>query len=118
MRQVAYWNGRGLLEIVGAIDRDLRKPANRHIGELAVSVANEIDMVGNRTAGDRLERLERGFRIEHWDPSDVLQRDPDLLPIEACRDIGAERGFLFDAPGDLIGRSRDHDGFRREPLPP
>ena len=86
------------LEIVGAIDLDLVDAADRDIGEHAVGVAHDVDVIGDRPGVERLEEREWRLRVEHLDLARIFQREPDLGTIRRGGDIGAERTRCWTLP--------------------
>lgn len=96
-------------EVAGAEHLDDIFGAHRHIGELTVLVADDIDMVGDRSGVDRPEHAEGRLRVEYHRLAHVLQRQPDLLAVRSRCDIGAERASLLNATDDLFRRGVDHN---------
>jgi hypothetical protein len=102
MRQIADRDHRDLVEVVGAEDLHLVQSADRDVGEGAVGIVGEVDVVGDRTGVERLEELERRPGGEHLGLPYVLQREPDLAAVRRRGDVGAERAFLLHTPDGLM----------------
>ncbi len=85
---------RNTLHLVQAADRD--------IGEAAMRVAREIDVVGDRPGVERLEQVERRLRVEHLRLADILQREPHLFAVGRRGDVRAERAGLLHLRDDLV----------------
>src|SRR6185369_10887265 len=97
-----------LLKTVGAKNFDSVETPDRHISELTLAVPNDIHVISNRARIQNRQHVERRLRIENHRLANILQREPDLLSIRGCRDIGTEWALLFDAANDLV-RIRRHD---------
>src|SRR3981081_3556623 len=117
MWQFSDRNRRNLREISRAKDLDYVEAADRHVGELAIGVAHDIDVVGDRSRVYRLQQLEWWMCVEHLNLTGVLEREPDLGTIRSSRDVRTERACLGHVSDDLvIGYTDDHRlwGERRE----
>src|SRR6185312_14846721 len=105
----AYRNGGDLFEIAGSKHLNLVQSANGHVSKLTVSVADEIDVIGDRTRIECLEYSERWLGRERDDLAHVLEREPDLLAIRRCGNVRAERAGLDDPPNRLVVGHGDDD---------
>ena len=71
MGQRADRHGCRLGKIVGVINLDLVDAADRDLGEHAVSVTHDVDVVGDRASVEGLQDREWWLRIEHLDLADI-----------------------------------------------
>src|SRR5207248_2334580 len=104
-------NGGDLGEVGGTEHLDFVEAAYGDIGERAMGVVDEVDVVGDRSRIDRREHGERWTGVERHDLTHVLQREPDLLAVRGCCDVGTERAHLRYPSDDLMIRYRDHDSL-------
>src|SRR5580692_5240762 len=114
MRQPANRNSRDLLKVIGAKHFDLVEPADRDIGEHAVRIAHDIDVIGDRTGVERFQKSEGRPRIEDLSLADIFESKPDLRTIRCRGNVRAEWAGLHHLADDhVVGDSYDV-GLRRE----
>ncbi len=114
VRQLAHWNGRDLLKIVGAKNFNLVEPADRDIGEHAVGIAHDINVVGDRTGVEGLQERKRWLPIEYLGLAGVLQGKPDLLAVRRCGDVRTEWARLRNLADNLVIGDGYNFGLRRK----
>src|ERR1700688_2770122 len=102
VRQFADRYRGDLREIVGAKYLDLVQPTDRDIGEGALGVVDDVDVVGDRPGIDRFQHREWRLRVKHHGPADVFQREPDLLAVWRGGDVRTERAVLLDVADNLM----------------
>jgi hypothetical protein len=88
------------LNLVCVEDLDLVEPADRDVGEGAAGVSGEIDVVGDRSGIDPLERLERRLCIEDLGLADVLEGEPYLAAVRRRGDDATRRSVRVRPEAD------------------
>jgi hypothetical protein len=96
MRQLANRDGRNFGKIARPVHLNLVEAAHRDIGEHAIRIAHNVDMVGDRARVEGLQKREWRLRIEDLDLAGVFQREPDLRTVRRGRNVGAEGAGLLD----------------------
>ncbi len=114
MGQLSHRNGCHLGEIVGAINLAFVDAADRDIGEHAVGVAHDVNVVRDRPSVDRLQEREWRLGIEHLDLAGVFQREPNLGTIRRGGNVRTKRTRLRDLADDLVVGDGDNCGLGRE----
>jgi hypothetical protein len=102
MGQIADRDCGDLLESVGAEYLHFVQAADGHIGELAMRIAHDVDVVGDWPGVERFENRKGWTRIEDLGLAGILQREPDLIAVRCRRDVGAERTRLRHSTHDLV----------------
>ena len=95
-------------------DFNLVEPADSDVGELAVGVAREINVVCDRTCVQHGDAGKRWLCIEHLCLSYVLERKPHLFAVWGSGDVRTEGRGLLHPANYLVGLGIDHHRFRCE----
>src|SRR5262249_38203308 len=87
---------------------------NRHIGEHAVGIAHDVDVVGDRTGVESLQKSKWRLPIKDLGLPDIFQGEPDLSTVRRGGNIGTEWARLLDFADDLMVGDGDDGGVWRE----
>src|SRR5262245_45873581 len=100
--QFSDWDSCDLFEIVSAKDLNFIEPADRDVGEHAICISHDIDMVGDRTGVEGCQERKWRLPTEHLSLAAVFQGKPDLLAIRRCGDVGTERAGLWNLADNFV----------------